>query len=342
MVLRADQWQAHLRQGHLSPVYLLAGEEPLQLQEAADGLRAVAREQGHSERTVLTVDAGFDWGQLHAAGANLSLFGERRLLELRMPGGKPGQTGARVLADWCKSPPDDTVLLVLCGRLEAAQRRAAWFRAIDRAGQVLQVWPLPLSQLQAWVRRRMQTTELQPAAGAVELLAERSEGNLLAASQEIEKLRLLHGAGPITVQDVGDAVADSARHDVFGLAEAAFSGQPARLLRIARHLRAEAAEPVLALWALAAGVRAAAAIRIGQAPREALQQNRVFGDLGRAVERGARRHSGARWEQLLSRAATVDRVIKGASSGRGWGEPWNELINFGLAISGSSVVQEEA
>lgn len=342
MALRAEQLQAHLRQGPLSPVYLLAGDEPLQLQEAADALRAAAREQGYTERSVLSVDSGFDWGQLHAAGANMSLFGDRHLLELRMPGGKPGQAGARVLADWCKAAPADTLLLILCGRLEAAQRRTAWFRAIDRAGQTLLVWPLGLAQMQGWISRRMQAAELRPGPGAAELLAERSEGNLLAASQEIEKLRLLRGAGPVSARDVGAAVVDSARHDVFGLAEAAFAGQPARMLHIARHLRAEAAEPVLALWALAAGVRAAGRMRAGQAAREALQQNRVFGDLARAVERGARRHSPAQWEALLSRAAAVDRVIKGASPGRAWSGPWNELINLGLAISGSPAVQEEA
>lgn len=337
MALRPEQMQAHVRQGQLAPVYLLGGDEPLQLQEAADALRDTARQQGYTERNVFNVDASFDWGQLQAAGANMSLFGDRRLLELRMPGGKPGQAGARALTEWCKTTPDDTLLLILCGRLEAAQRRAAWFRAIDRAGQTLLVWPLGLPQLQSWIRRRMQAAELQPQAGAAELLAERSEGNLLAASQEIEKLRLLHGAGPISTRNVTEAVADSARHDVFGLAEAAFSGQPARLLRIARHLQAEAAEPVLALWALAAGVRAAARMRNGQAAREALQQNRVFGDLASAVERGARRHSRAQWDTLLLRAAAVDRVIKGARPGRAW----TELINLGLTISGNPVVQEE-
>lgn len=338
MALRPEQLRTHLDKGSLAPVYLLAGDEPLQLQEAADALRQAAREQAYTERSVLQVETGFDWGQLHAAGANLSLFGDRRLLELRMPGGKPGQAGGRVITDWCAAPPQDTLLLILCGRLDGAQRRAGWFRAIERTGQTLLVWPMNMQQMQRWVSQRLQAAELQPEPGAAAVLAERSEGNLLAASQEIEKLRLLQGPGPVSLETVSAAVADSARNDVFDLAQAAFSGESVRVLRVARRLQAEGAEPVLALWALAAGVRAAGRMRRGQPAREALQQNRVFGDLARAVEQGVRRQTAAQWESLLGRCARVDRVIKGAGPGR----VWSELVDLSLAVSGGPAMQEQA
>lgn len=333
MQLKPEQLHQHLDKG-IAPVYFVTGDEPLQVRESLDAIRAAARAAGHSEREVLDVETGFDGGRLSAAGANLSLFGDRRILELRMPGGKPGQEGGKAIAAWCEAPPEDTVLIVSAGRLEAAQRKAAWMKALDRAGVVVQVWPIAPADLPRWLATRSRAAGLTLTSDAVALLAQRSEGNLMAAAQELEKLRLLFGDSAVSLEQVSAAVADSARHDVFDLATAAFAGDRQRVMRVARGLRDEGAEPTLALWALASGTRAAAQIRGGANPREALRANRVFGPLGQAVERAARRGKAQRWERLLVRCARVDRAIKGGVPGRPATDPWAELLDLGLVIAG--------
>ncbi len=332
MQVRPEQLAGRLEKG-LAPVYLVSGDEPLQLLEAADAIRGAARAAGYSEREVFDVDARFDWQRVAASASSLSLFGDHRLVELRLPSGKPGQEGAKVLSAWCGDPPSDTVLLIACGRLEPAQRRAAWVRAADAAGVWVQVWPVNASDLPRWIDARLRAAGLSATPEALALLAERGEGNLLAVRQEIDKLRLLRGGGSLGADDVSEAVADSARHDVFDLATAAFLGDPARVVRVARRLEQEGAEPTLALWALAGGTRAAARIRGGgSTPRDALRGNRLFGNLARAVEQAAGRGSARRWERLLVHCARVDRAIKGA----GPGSAWAELLDLGIAIAGVS------
>lgn len=333
MQLKVEQLQSQLRNG-LSRVYFLTGDEPLQLREALDAIRAAARAAGYTEREVLDVEPGFDWGRLTGAAANLSLFGDQRVLELRLPGGKPGQEGGKAIVAWCERPPEDTVLVVSSGRLEAAQRKAAWVKALDRAGVMIQAWPVGPAELPRWIAGRAQASGLKISRDGVDLLAERSEGNLMSAVQELEKLRLLHGDSPIDLEQVTTAVADSARHDVFDLATAAFGGDRRRIIRIARSLEEEGAEPTLALWALASGTRAAVQICSGTNPREALRGNRVFGSLGQAVERAARRGAESRWERLLVRCAYVDRVIKGGVPGQPAADPWFELLNLSIGIAG--------
>ncbi|MEX0731563.1 MAG: DNA polymerase III subunit delta [Aquisalimonadaceae bacterium] len=333
MQLKAEQLHGQLRDG-LTPVYFLTGDEPLQLREAVDAIRAAARAAGYGEREVLDVEPGFDWSRLSSAGANLSLFGDRRVLELRMPGGKPGQEGSKAIAAWCERPPEDTVLLVSAGRLEAAQRKAAWVKALERAGVMIQVWPIGAAELPRWLAARARSAGLNVSREAIALLAERSEGNLMAAVQELEKLYLLHGEDAVDLEKMTFAVADSARHDVFDLATAAFSGNRRRVIRITGHLREEGAEPVLVLWALAGGTRASAQIRSGVNAREALRNNRLFGGLAQAVEQAARRGDRHRWERLLVRCASVDRTIKGGTPGQPAAEPWSELLDLAVAIAG--------
>jgi len=333
MQLKPDQLQAQLRKG-LASVYFLTGDEPLQLGEAQDAIRAAARAGGFTEREVLDVEPGFDWGRLSAAGANMSLFGDRRVLELRMPGGKPGQEGGKALTAWCARPPEDTVLMLSAGRLDKAQRSAAWVKALDRCGQMIQIWPVGQAELGRWITGRARAAGLNASAEAIALLAERSEGNLLAAVQELEKLRLLHGDATVELEQMRAAVADSARYDVFDLAAAAFNADARRVIRVARSLAEEGAEPVLALWALANGTRAVAQISAGVPSREALRNNKVFGATSPAVEQAARARGGSsRWQRLLLQCARVDRVIKGAGSGVPPAVPWDELLDLGLAIA---------
>ena len=190
MKLKAEQISAHLQKG-LLPIYLVSGDEPLQVAEVCDAIRARARDKGCSERLVFNVEAGFDWDALLQARDSLSLFAEQRVVELRLPTGKPGEAGAKALIAYAARPPAGDVLLVMSGKIDKDAQRSKWFAALDQAGVVVQVWPLGIAQLPAWIERRMRVKGLQPSVEAVSLLAERVEGNLQACAQEIEKLLLL-------------------------------------------------------------------------------------------------------------------------------------------------------
>jgi DNA polymerase-3 subunit delta len=335
MQLKPEQLDGHLRK-QLAPVYFISGDEPLRVMEAADAVRAAAREQGYSEREVLSVEAGFDWGRLDAAAGSMSLFAERRLVDLRLPGGKPGDAGGKALRAWAGQPPEDTLLLVTAGKLEPAARKSKWLQALDSAGVVVLVWPLDAQQFPAWVKRRMQQRGLEPTADAVALLAGRVEGNLLACVQEIDKLYLLRGAGPVTGEDIAEAVADSARYDVFSLVDAALAGDGVRTVRMFQGLRGEGTPSAVVLWALAKEVRQLAAmarlVAAGQAVPKVLAQYRVWQNrkavVGRALQRLARRDGDA--ARLLRRCALVDRVIKGQAAGN----EWDELLQLLLQLAG--------
>jgi len=337
MRLRSDQLAAHLAKP-LLPIYLVSGDEPLQLNEATDVLRAAARAQGYSEREVLQVEAGFDWGALAAAGSNLSLFAERRLIELRMPSGKPGDAGSKALCAYAAAATPDNLLLISCGKLDKQQQKSKWFTALESAGAVIQIWPVEPSALPGWIRQRLQGRGLQPTAEAAQLLAERVEGNLLAAAQEVEKLALLYGGGGLDAEQVRSAVADSARYDVFELADTALAGDGARCARVLEGLRGEGDDPVLILWALVREVRALAQVAAGQAagtPLETLfQQHKVWDKRKPLYQAALKRHNLRRWRALLRRAARLDRICKGAEPGN----PWDELLQFSLLMAGVRIV----
>ncbi len=315
----------------LPPVWLITGDEPLLVGETVDAVRAAAREVGHSEREVLEADGQFDWQRLTAAADNLSLFGDRRIVELRLPTGKPGQAGGKAIAEYCDRVPDDTVLIVTAPRLDGNTRKAAWVSALDKAGAVVQIWPLEPRQLPGWLEQRLRGAGLEPTRDAVQLLAERSEGNLLAAVQEIEKLRLLLPAGQVDGDAVRRAVADSARFDVFDLTAAALEGSVARCVRIVAGLRDEGVEPTLVLWALSREVRVVCQLQAARGQEEQiLRRNGVFGPRKTQVQKAARRGSLRRWQTLLARCARVDRVSKGVAPGR----VWDELLQLSIAIAG--------
>ena len=325
--VRFEALPGHIERG-LAPLYLIAGEEPLLIEEALDQLRARARAQGVGEREVLHADAGFDWGRLAATTDNLSLFTERRLIELRLPGGKPGRDGSAALQARAAAADADNLLVVICGRLEPAQRQSAWARALASAGIMSYAWPLRREALVGWARQRAGQRGLQLDGEVADLLAERNEGNLLALAQEIEKLALITDSGPVTLEMAREAVADSARYAIFDLPEAVFAGDVARTLRILRRLRAEGEEPVLVLWALARDLRVLAELQSALAGRAdtaaVMRRHRVWKSRQApllAIARGTR--AGA-WTRLLARAARVDRLVKGAEAGR----PWDELLEL--------------
>jgi DNA polymerase-3 subunit delta len=337
MRLRPEQLDGHLRQ-RLSPVYLISGDEPLQIQEAADAVRAAARAQGFTERQVMHVESGFDWGTLAAEADALSLFAERKIIDLRLPSAKPGDKGSKALSDYTANPPQDTLLLVTAGKLEREQTNSKWFKGIDGCGVVVQVWPLEHNALQGWITQRLASRGLSATPEAVALLAERVEGNMLAAAQEVEKLAMLYGSGQLDVEEVRGAVADSSRFDVFELADAALSGDAARCTRILEGLKGEGEEPVLILWALVREIRTLALMAVGQAdgkPLDTLFSEHRIWDKRKPLFRAALgRHPARRWQHLLRRAARADRVSKGMEQGN----PWDELIQLSLLVAGTRIV----
>ena len=280
----------------LAPVYFVSGDEPFQLDEASRMIREAAAQQGFSERHVYHVERGFDWQQLLALGSAMSLFAEKKCVELRLPSAKPGTEGAKVLQSYVAQPPDDCVLLISAGKLEAAQLKAKWLKAVEAAGVLVQVWPIELSRLPQWIQQRLSQRGMQAKPEVLQVLAERIEGNLLAADQELEKLYLLHGAVELSMDQVQAAVTDSARYDVFSFADATLLGDAQRVTRLLFGLRAEGIEPVLVLWALAREIRALVqmnqALRAGAQLAQVMQAQRVWDKRKPLVQKALKRMTG--------------------------------------------------
>ena len=239
MKIRANQLSSHLKNS-LAPCYLVTGDEHLLVAEALDAIRDAARAKGFGTRELHVATTGFDWGQLAASTGNLSLFAEQRIVELRLPTGKPGRAGGQAIEDLVAQAGPDLLFIVTGPKLDGGTAKSKWVKALEQKGVSLPVWPIGLRELPGWIANRMRQAGLQPERDAVALIADRVEGNLLAASQEIEKLRLLLGEGKVTVADVTNAVARSSRYDVYKLTDAAMSGDAARAVRILAGLRADA------------------------------------------------------------------------------------------------------
>lgn len=337
MKLSPAQLNKHL-QGTLAPVYVVSGDDPLLCQEAADAIRAAARQQGFDERQVFSADANFDWGSLLLAGASLSLFAQRRLLELRLPSGKPGDKGAAALMEYCANPAEDTLLLISLPKLDGSAQKTKWGKAIIEGEncQFIQIWPVDAQQLPQWINQRLSQAGLSAQRDAVDLIAARVEGNLLAAAQEIEKLKLLAEGNQITVETVQAAVADSARFDVFGLVDAILNGEAGHALRMLEGLRGEGVEPPVILWALARELRLLAGLAQqfsqGVPLDKAFSQARppVWDKRRPLVSKALQRLSAQRWAQLLQDAQRIDAQIKGQAEG----SPWTGLSRLSLLMAG--------
>ena len=337
MKLNPAQLAKHLN-GSLAAVYAISGDEPLLCQEAGDAIRSVARQQGFGERQVFSVEASFDWGQLYEAGASLSLFAEKRLIELRIPSGKPGDKGAAALLDYLSRPAEDTLLLITLPKLDGNSQKTKWAKALidGPAAQFIQIWPVDAQQLPNWVRQRLAQAGLTASPHAVEMICARVEGNLLAAAQEIEKLKLLAEGNQIDAETVQAAVADSARFDVFGLIDAALNGEAAHTLRILDGLRGEGVEAPVILWALARELRQLATLawqyEQGIPLERAFSQCRppVWDKRRPLISRALQRHSAERWGHLLLDAQRIDAQIKGQAPG----SAWSGLASLSLAMAG--------
>jgi DNA polymerase III subunit delta len=313
--LTPDSLSSHLAQ-QLLPAYLVSGDEPLLAGEAADAVRARARSAGFTEREVHFLERASDWDDVRASVGNLSLFGSRRLLELRLPTGRPGVAGNNALLALLERNDPDTLLLVLTPRLEREAQAAPWVRAVESRGGWVQVWPIEADRLPGWLRERCRRLGLDMNEDALALLAERTEGNLLAAHQELEKLRLLVPTGTLTPDTVLAAVADSARFDVFRLSEAVLEGEADRALRVLMGLRAEGTEPTLVLWALTKALRDLWSEISGPSVGRPRSWQRQAAALQKAVRRAPR----LSFRALTLRATRADRMIKGRLQGDAWDE----------------------
>lgn len=313
MKLTSDSLGPHLAQ-RLLRCYLISGDEPLLVAEAADAVRAQGRRASFSEREVFFMERGADWGEVRAAAGNLSLFGARRLLEIRLPTGKPGTAGAAALVALIEAGDPDTLLLILAPRLDRDAQGSAWVKAAQTHGGWVTVWPVNAERLTGWLRARARQMQLELSDDALALLAERTEGNLLAAHQELQKLQL-SGAGAISAASVLAGVADSARFDVFQLGEAVVGGDAGRALRVLAGLRAEGTEPVLVLWALSKALR-----DLWGTLRGAAGGGGGWQRPSAALERGARRAGRLPYQQLAVRASRADRIAKGRLEGDVWDE----------------------
>ena len=337
MRLRAEQLGAHLAKG-LGPLYVVHGDEPLLAIEAGDAIRGAARAAGCEEREVLVAEHGFKWDAFSAASRNLGLFGARKLVDLRIPGGKPGVEGARVLEDCALHPTPDTTILITLPRLDRAASNSAWFLALEQAGITVEVYALERSDLPRWIATRLERQQQHATPETLQFLADTTEGNLLAARQELEKIGLLLPRGELDHAAVEDAVADVARFDVFQLSEAWLAGDAARACRIVGALENEGEGVPLLLWQLGEDIHALASVlastAAGMPVGIAVRNARVWGRRQAALERAARRVAPSAIPILLGRLARLDALAKGL----GHGNVWDELRDLVLALVGRPAV----
>jgi len=350
MQLAAAQLTAHLQRG-LRSLYTVHGDEPLLVQEACDAIRSVARAQGYTERTVHTVaGAHFDWSEVLASGGSLSLFADRQLIEVRIPSGKPGKDGSQALQQMAEAAQgnDSVLTLVVLPRLDGMTLKGAWFGALEANGVTLKIDPVERQALPAWIAQRLQLQGQHVAAGeaghrTLQFFADRVEGNLLAAHQEIQKLGLLYPAGELSFDQVESAVLNVARYTPFKLAEAVLAGQLLRVQRMLDGLQAEGEAPVLVHWALAEDIRTLHRVRLsldaGRPLPVALRESRVWGVKERLMERILPLLSSATLGKWLDDAHTVDGIVKGLKA-EGWpADPWLALQQMAMRVTRACVVR---
>jgi DNA polymerase-3 subunit delta len=333
MELPLNQLAAHLERT-LAPIYVVHGDEPLLAIEAGDAIRAAARNAGCDEREVLVAEPGFKWDAFVAANANMGLFGARKLTDLRIPSGKPGVDGAKALEACAAHPNSDQTMLVTLPRLDRATQASAWFSALTDAGVSIAVHPLTRDEVPSWIAARLARQRQRVPRETLAFLADRCEGNLLAARQEIEKLGLLLPEGELAAEAVERAVTDVARYDIFQLSEAWLAGDAARALHIIAALEAEGDGIQLLLWQLSEDVHALAsvqgAVASGTPVATAIRNARVWGKRQAAMARAARRFKAEAITPFLAALVRLDALSKGI----GRGNVWDELRATALAIAG--------
>jgi len=334
MAITSEELPRHLASG-LKPLYVVFGDALLLAIEAADSIRAAARAAGYSERETFIAEQHFKWGELHNSAQSLSLFAARKVIDLRIPSGKPGVEGGQALQAYCTSLVPDVLTLVSLPKLDWAAQKSQWFGALQQHGVVVSADDIPRNALPNWIAGRLKRQDQSVDTATLEFLADRCEGNLIAAFQEIQKLALLFPAGPLTFDQVKDAVMDVARYDIFKLSEAMLTGNAARYARILDGLRAEGTATVLVLWAISEDIRTLGkvlqAMQRGGNLSNALRDIRVRKDRQGLIENAARRLKFTHIERAMLQAARLDKTIKGLRPG----DVWDELLQLGLRFSKS-------
>jgi len=357
MRFNSDQLASYLQQNgnqaNTPTVFLLTGDEPYQLMEAADAVRAHALQTGYSERDVLHADNSFKWGELNGVSNSLSLFSEKKLIDLRVETKTPGKAGSQAIRDYMENLPQDKILLIQTPKLAAAARNAAWVKAIDKQGVVVQIWDLSTPQTMAWISKKMREFGMRATPDAVRLLTERVEGNLLAAFQEINKLKLLFQGSDdqqaeklIDEEQVLAAVSDSSRFSIFDLSNAVMAGDLPRVQHIHHNLKEEGVPIQLILWTLSDLSRQLynASFQV----RSGMSASQIVAKMPRPRQRpfqiALTRMQGANWSSILKKNSEIDRLSKGQGeiANKGLGRVWSELLELALILAGTELMMDKA
>jgi DNA polymerase III subunit delta len=331
--LRPEQLSAALNK-NLSPIYIVTGDEPLLIQESCDAIRAAARKAGFIERDLFHADTHFDWSQVLASANSMSLFADKKIIEVRLPSGKPGDKGSKALQEYARVPSSDNLLLLITDKLDKDVPKSKWFVALEQQGLHIHHWPVTPENLPQWIHQRLKQAGLQTDNNAVDLLSSRIEGNLLAAVQEIEKLKLLAPGNVVNVELMASVVADNARYDVFGLSEKALRGDVQGAIKMLQGLKAEGADAIAILWALTRDVRSlvqtSLAMSQGKNFELAATQSGVWSNKQSLFRAVLQRIKPAQLQLLLRKANGIDKAVKGMRNA----QPWDELLDLLLNIAG--------
>mgnify|MGYP003647970503 CR=1 FL=1 len=335
--LRLDQLNAALKKS-IAPVYLVTGDETLLISEACDSIRQHAQKQGYIERELHHTDAGFQWDALNHSANSMSLFSDKKIIEIRVHNGKPGDAGSKAIVEYCQHADDQNLLLLVLPKIDKRSQNTKWFKAVEATGATISVWPISAQQLPSWIEQRMQRHGLSADRDAIDILCAKIEGNLLAAAQEIEKLKLLSDDTHITAQTMADAVTDSARYDVFTLVDKALMGDSRAAVTSLQGLRGEGTEPTLILWALSREIRTIALIK------ESMENGKSFGFCAKqagvwdkrqsVIQHAVQRLHIKQVHTLVRKSGLADKMIKGIVRG----DAWSELVDIVLSLAGTQAL----
>lgn len=342
MRLRSEQISDHLQQG-LSPVYLIFGDEQMLVEEISDQIRQQARKQGADDRQVWHVEGRFNWSEIQWQEQTMSLFASQRLLEIRLPSGAPGKEGGQAIRNYVSNLPADTTLLIISGKIDARSQKSKWFTELDKIGVTIPVWPIDLSNLPRWILRRMKQHGLRANQQIAALIAERVEGNLFAAAQEIDKLQLLCPNGEVDEETVLASVADNARFEAFGLMDVVFSGQATKIPRMIDRLRAEGLDILSVFsavsWSLHRMIDMATQVDQGSRLEKvfAAQKPPVWEKARPMMRQALNRHKRPQWQSFLQQMAKIDQAAKGSLANC----PWSLLEALCLQVAGIQIMNQE-
>lgn len=332
MRLNLTQLNANLSQG-LKPVYLITGDEPLQIAEATDNIRLAAKKAAYLNRQIFSVEGNFNWKQITLATESVSIFADKTIIDLKIPSAKLGFDGSKIITEYCQQANANTLLLISTAKLASASLKSRWVKAIERIGILVQVWPLKDHELIAWLQQRLLKRGLQLEQAAIKILASRIEGNLLAAAQEIEKLYILYGKGQLTLAQVQTVVADNSRFDVFNLTDAVLSGRVNRMIKILQGLQAEGIVAPVVLWALSRELRCLLELKTAADKELVFRKYHVFDNRKQLINKALTRLDLENMQQAFMLSAKADRQIKGQQSG----DHWETLLNICLQLAAPSI-----